>query len=285
MLGYLLVNSNFSSEKFLHLYELLISSFKEEGIELEIKKARDFFDLKSLKRPDFVLFWDKDIYLGMRLEEAHIRLFNPIQSILAADNKALTYLALEKAGIRIPKTLYGPKTFEGMGHLDYSILEEGERLFGYPMVIKEVYGSFGQQVYLAKDYEGAVNIIKGLGYKEYIVQEFIASSFGKDVRVNIVGEEEVVSMIRHSENDFRSNISSGGHGEKYEPSIEMKNLACRASNALGLDFAGVDILFGEDGEPIVCEVNSNPQFASTLEATGVNLGEYIAKYIKKALKG
>ena len=54
---------------------------------------------------------------------------------------------------------------------------------------------------------------------------------------------------------------------------------------LGLDFAGVDILFGEDGEPIVCEVNSNPQFASTLEATGVNLGEYIAKYIKKALKG
>ena len=37
-------------------------------------------------------------------------------------------------------------------------------------------------------------------------------------------------------------------------------------------------MFGEDG-PIICEVNSNPQFASTLQATGINLADYIADYI------
>jgi ribosomal protein S6--L-glutamate ligase/gamma-F420-2:alpha-L-glutamate ligase len=51
---------------------------------------------------------------------------------------------------------------------------------------------------------------------------------------------------------------------------------------VGTDFAGVDILFGKDG-PLVCEVNSNPQFKSTLDATGVDLSEYIVKYIKENL--
>ena len=34
-----------------------------------------------------------------------------------------------------------------------------------------------------------------------------------------------------------------------------------------------------DDEPIICELNSNPQFASTLQYTGVNLAEVIADYI------
>ena len=110
------------------------------------------------------------------------------------------------------------------------------------------------------------------------MQEFVASSKGKDIRINVVGNKAVVSMLRENDNDFRSNISSGGHGEKYEPKPEYLDLAVKAAQALSLDFAGVDVLFGEDG-PIICEVNSNPQFASTLKATGVNLADYIVEYI------
>ena len=85
-------------------------------------------------------------------------------------------------------------------------------------------------------------------------------------------------MLRENDNDFRSNISNGGRGSLYQPSKEFVNLAIKATKALGLDFAGVDVMFGTDG-PILCEVNSNPQFASTLAATGVNLADYIADYI------
>ena len=69
----------------------------------------------------------------------------------------------------------------------------------------------------------------------------------------------------------------------YKPQKKYIDLAIKATKALKLDFAGVDLLFGENDEPIVCEVNSNPQFVSTLQVTGINLADYIAAYIVKSL--
>ena len=192
------------------------------------------------------------------------------------------YQALQEAGVRIPKTYIAPKTFEGLNYSDRSFLKVVAKEIGYPMVIKEAYGSFGEQVYLASDEESANRLIDQIGYKDFLMQEFIASSKGRDIRINVVGDNAIVSMLRENNNDFRSNISNGGKGSLYEPSQEYIGLAVKAAKALGLDFAGVDVMFGEDG-PIICEVNSNPQFASTLRATGVNLADYIADYILKNL--
>ena len=55
-----------------------------------------------------------------------------------------------------------------------------------------------------------------------------------------------------------------------------------AAAAAGLDFAGVDILPSRNGD-LVCEINSNPHFAGTLSATGVNIADEIIGYIKKVL--
>ncbi len=90
-------------------------------------------------------------------------------------------------------------------------------------------------------------------------------------------------MYRENKNDFRSNISTGGSGITYSPSSHYVALAIKAAQALRLDFAGVDLLFGDNDEPIVCEVNSNPQFGSTYEATGVNLADYICQHIIESL--
>ena len=140
------------------------------------------------------------------------------------------------------------------------------------MVIKEAYGSFGEQVYLANTVEEANKIIDQIGYKDFLMQEYISNSKGRDIRVNVVGDDAVVSMYRENQHDFRSNISNGGTGKKYEPKQKYIDLAVKAAQSLDLTFAGVDVLFGDDDEPIICEVNSNPQFASTLSFTGVNLG-------------
>ncbi|MBR7089182.1 MAG: hypothetical protein IKI46_01640 [Lachnospiraceae bacterium] len=51
---------------------------------------------------------------------------------------------------------------------------------------------------------------------------------------------------------------------------------------MGLDFAGVDVLFGKDG-PIICEVNSNPHFKTTLECTGINMAEHIISHIAEVM--
>ena len=71
--------------------------------------------------------------------------------------------------------------------------------------------------------------------------------------------------------------------ENYTPTEAECALAIRATELLGLDFAGVDVLFGKDG-PILCEVNSNAHFKTTLECTGVNMAVEIMRYIAGKLE-
>ena len=281
MRGWLVVNSFMNTNKFLSLYEMLSLAFKKHNVELEIKKASDISlqvgeDIEN--KPDFAVFWDKDIYLAERLEKSGVRLFNSKRAIMLCDNKILMYQALEESHIKIPKTFIAPKTFEGLEYNNRDFLNKVINEIGFPMVVKEAFGSFGEQVYLATDIDSLNRIVDSIGYKDFLIQEYIASSKGKDVRINVVGDKAIVSMLRENDNDFRSNISSGGHGTLYKPNQDFIDLAIKATKALGLDFAGVDVMFGNDG-PILCEVNSNPQFGSTLKATGVNLADYIADYI------
>ena len=281
MTGWLVVNTFMDSQKFKTLYELLSDAFNKRGVSLSIKRAQDI-SLEVGKpidnKPDFAIFWDKDIYLAERLEQNGIRLFNNSHAINLCDNKILMYQELAKNNIRIPRTFVAPKTFEGLEYKQRGFLDSVIEEISFPIIVKETYGSFGEQVYLANNLDELNSIIDRLGYKDFLLQEFIASSKGRDVRINVVGDTAVVSMLRENKNDFRSNISNGGTGALYEPAEGFKKLAVDAAKALGLSFAGVDVMFGENG-PIICEINSNPQFASTLKATGVNLAEHIADYI------
>ena len=61
---------------------------------------------------------------------------------------------------------------------------------------------------------------------------------------------------------------------------EQEKLALAAVKGLGLDFAGVDILFGKDNEPILCEVNSNAQFRALLGATGIDITDALFEHIR-----
>ena len=285
MKAWLIVNTFMDNQKFNNLYQLLSDAFNKRHISLEIKRAEDIsleVNKPIINKPDFAIFWDKDIYLAQRLEQNGVRLFNNAASIELCDNKILMYQELAKNNISIPRTFIAPKTFEGLGYNKLSFIEQVIKEIGWPIVIKEAYGSFGEQVYLANDIDELKSIIDRIGYKDFLMQEFISSSKGRDIRINVIGDQVVASMLRENKNDFRSNISNGGTGENYKPSQDYVDIALKATKALGLSFAGVDVMFGENG-PIICEVNSNPQFASTLKATGVNLADYIADYILKQL--
>ncbi len=284
MNGWLVVNNFIDSYKFKELYNWFLEASKKFNIVLALKKTGDFVSIlgkgEYIELPDFVLFWDKDIYLAQRLENMGIRVFNSAHAIEVCDNKALTAIQLSKNSIIIPKTIIAPKTFEGIGYKNTSFLEYAEEELKYPFIIKEVYGSFGHQVYLADNREKAEIIIKKIGYKDFIMQELIKNSWGKDVRINIVGDCEVASMYRYNtKGDFRSNITLGGQMKQYTPSKEQVEIALQACVAVGVDFGGVDILFDNNDTPIVCEVNSNPHFKSTYDCTGINMAEIIIEHI------
>lgn len=291
MKGWLVVNSFYKSEKLNTMYSFLTDSCQKRNVDLEIRTGASLLCpvgqsiTNKYGKPDFVLFWDKDILLARRLEQEGLPVFNGARGIELADNKALTALALV-GKVPTPTTIIAPKTFEAFGYNNDEFLTKSAQTLGFPLVIKEVYGSFGQQVYLANDLNQAKDIIKNIGWKDFVMQKFISSSRGSDIRVNVIGDKAVCAIARRNENDFRSNISNGGTATNFVITPTLEQLAVAATKALGLDFAGVDILHdsraeGEDlyAHPLVCEVNSNPNFKSSIDVTGVDVSQHIVDYI------
>lgn len=290
MNGYLIVNAFMKDNKFKDVYDLFLKSFSNINIKLEVKTNIDLLDILNNhqqfeNKPNFVIFFDKDTYLAQRLEMLNIPVFNSSNSIRLCDNKSLTYLELSKKDITIPPTIIAPKTFEGINFNNTSFVDKAISKLGLPLIIKEAYGSFGQQVYLLNSKEEILDLIKNkIIYKDFLFQKFIKTSCGKDIRVNIVGGKIVNAIYRENKSDFRSNISNGGSAKVIKLNSKQEEIALKAFNALNLDFAGIDILFGENDLPIICEVNSNFHFYSTYKVTGVNLADYIRDYMIEKLK-
>lgn len=286
MNGLLVVNHFLHSDKFDELAFYFQKAAKAFEIKLETVTNVSIAEALSRRfhKVDFVLFWDKDILLAEWLVQQKIPVFNSALAIETCDDKGKTWLALKKAGLPVPETIPAPMTYANIGYGEISFADEiVKRLPGnFPFVIKESFGSFGQQVYLIKNRTELMKKVKELEGKPFLFQEYIAESKGRDIRLQVVGKKVVASMYRYSENDFRANITNGGHMKAYEPTEEEIELAVRATEAVGADFAGVDLLFGKEG-PLVCEVNSNAHFVNIMECTGVDTSVEIMRYIKEMI--
>ncbi|MDD3335747.1 MAG: RimK family alpha-L-glutamate ligase [Eubacteriales bacterium] len=287
--GLLVVNAFLKTNKFDEIYLTLLEAAKSIGIGLEVKtNAEVVCELCAASFPsssyDFVLFWDKDVQLAMALEGVGMRLFNSADSILACDDKALTWLRLKDKGVPMPMTVIAPKTFPNIGYPSLDFVDEVARTLGFPIVLKECFGSFGQQVYLLEELGALRAKVQALAGTPMLFQRAVKESLGHDARINVVGGKVVASMLRRStDGDFRSNLSRGGAMEAYTPTPQEEAIALKATKELGLDFAGVDVLFGKDG-PILCEVNSNAHFKTTLQCTGVNMAAEIMGYIAESIR-
>lgn len=292
MIGWIIYNGNLRSEKIYELVEWLCHTASEYKITLHPVKNSDvlfYFDeagkpcMKHDKAlPDFVISWDKDIPLAKHFELMGIRVYNPSQGVHACDNKVFMTEFLANHGIPMPKTIIAPMVYSNCDIIEFSIYEKIIDTLGFPMIIKEAYGSFGAQVYKVHSKDELIQQVKNIGNKPHLFQAYIQHSHGRDIRLNVVGNEVVATMKRVSEVDFRANITNGGQAEKYEPTEEEKALAIKCSQLLNLDFSGVDLLFGETG-PLLCEINGNPHFKSIYECTGIDVSHDIIKYIIKDL--
>lgn len=285
--GWLVVNAYLNLPKFNEIYKYLMDAAKERGCELNVITNRDvlinFCNMQNMQ-VDFAVFWDKDIRAAKCLEKKGIKIFNSSKAIEICDDKSLTYLELSGRGIRMPKTIISPLTF-GFEDENKIFLRDAIKQLGFPFVIKENCGSFGAQVYLACDEEQAKNIIKNINGKGYIIQEYVKHSAGRDIRINMVGDVPVTAMLRENRDDFRANITNGGKMSPYTPTEQQVEMARSVCRELQLDFAGVDIMFGEKDEPVFCEVNSNAHFKNIYDCTGVNVADYIMDYVLEKVYG
>lgn len=231
-----------------------------------------------LQAGDYALFWDKDVRLARALEAMGVRLYNTAASVAVCDDKAATHLELARRGVPMPRTLVAPMTYVNMDAQGDAFLRRGAETLGFPLVVKECFGSLGGQVYLARDRGQLCRLADTMGPKPFLLQQFVAASAGEDKRLYVVGGRVAAAMRRRSETDFRANIGNGGHGEACSPTAEEERLALECAAILGAEIAGVDLLQSETG-PLVCEVNSNAHFAALTACTGVDVAGLIADYV------
>ena len=217
--GWLIYNGSLMSSKFIEIHNWYKETASKKGIYLELIKNTELFSIveknqavinseRKYKKPDFILFLDKDIRLARHLEQLGYRLFNRASVVEICDDKIMTFQALINHEIKLPKTIFSPLVFRDLPEEDHSFIDNLEREISYPMVIKEAFGSFGEQVYLINNREELMKKREELLQIPHLYQEFIKSSKGKDVRIHVVGEKIVASMLRTSETDFRANVTN-----------------------------------------------------------------------------
>lgn len=287
--GFFLINAFYKNKCVDELYMFLKAAAADRGAELDlITNAQllnrlDRLDKEVASGYDFCIFWNKDILLARTLEAAGIKVYNSADAIEVCDHKGKTHMALRDA-FKMPKTYFVPFTYENTGYNDLSFLDLIEARLGYPFVLKECLGSLGSGVYLAKNREEAENILKNVGGRDMLAQEFIrpaSQDYYSDIRVYMAGDKCIAAMERYSRDDFRTNVGAGGSVKKYEITDEELLLCQRVMKKLGLTFGGVDILHSDRG-PLICEVNSNAQFNALRDISGVRVeAEIIDEILKK----
>lgn len=210
-----------------------------------------------------------------------VPVLNSYNGIMRAKSKLQTLQILSHYGIPVVKTA----VINNPRYLKYAVDYIGQ----FPMIMKTSYGSFGDGVAIVES-QRAVKSTYGIlaesldSTNAILIQEYIAEAANKDIRIFIVGEKMVASMERVAAmEDFRSNVGQGGKGGLYQPSWAEVHLAIKATKAIGLEVAGVDIIQTKHG-PAIMEVNANPGFQELEEVSKVNVAEAIIKYGVKFAK-
>ena len=186
------------------------------------------------------------------LEQAGVRVLNRPDALLATHDKLLTAERFAEAGVPHPWTAH---------------LEPGKPVpqGPFPCVVKPRFGSWGQDVYLCRTAEDLPAILDAVARRLWwsrqgaLVQELVGP-VRRDVRVVVAGGRAVAGAQRvAAEGEWRTNVTLGGRVTRAEIPPDAEELALRAARAIGIDFAGVDLLPTVDGW-IVLELNGAVDF-------------------------
>lgn len=264
-------------------FEWMIESAAKNGISLTLRFAdrisitigdkltKILYDGEECALPHFVLMRHYDHNLSTIFENMGIRVFNTTSSMMLSQNKLLTHLALQKCNIKTIFTLYGVSDYD-----------ECVNKLGLPFVMKAIIGSKGEDVHLIENESSFENKKEDITLYggAIIAQRYISSSYGRDLRLWVVGGNVVASVLRWNDKSFKSNISLGGLAKNVDVSNEVKLLAIGSCKSIGLELAGVDILFDGD-EYTVCEVNGNAGFrAFGMSGDDSDIPHEIFKYVR-----
>jgi len=209
------------------------------------------------------------------LERLGVVSINSSQSIETVKDKLYTHQVLAQSNLPVPRTMLVRHPVD---------MELVRKQVGFPVVVKTISGEQGTGIYLAETESGFEDLMELIhetrGNANLIMQEFIAASRGRDLRIFIVGGRPVACVERRAKDGgFKANHSRGGEVKPFPMTPEIEWMATETARLLGLEIAGIDLLF--DGDHFrVCEANSAPGFASIEECTDIDLPDAIFHYLR-----
>jgi RimK family alpha-L-glutamate ligase len=157
--------------------------------------------------------------------------------------------------------------------------------YQFPLIVKTNSGTHGIGVFLVESLNSFKSLVDYLlgnkNQQEIIIQEFIASSFGRDKRI-VVLDGKILAAVerRNQKGDFRSNVFLGAdvYPTKITPTEEK--IVLKTMAVLGLNFGGLDMLFGKNS-PVITEINAPCDYSFVEKVTNVPISREIIKFLLK----
>lgn len=184
-------------------------------------------------------------------------------------------LMCREAGIECIPTIYFPV-------LDATRLDEQVKsLGGFPIIVKEMGSSSGGGIMKIDSMSSLLSILRTVierasgkvflkKYIEHDEQARIVVLGGK-----VVGEKGNVKVGEEIVLNTGMNFTQ----VKRDYPIEVKEMAIKAVETLGLSFGGVDILIGKDGKNYLAEVNMPCAFKYVEDVAGVDIAGQIVDFL------
>jgi [lysine-biosynthesis-protein LysW]---L-2-aminoadipate ligase len=263
---------------------MLLDAFESIGVEVTPIDLRTavFNPMEPTEWTQYDAVIDRSVSLtntltSVRVLEAMgIRCVNPYRAIEVCSDKLATTIALVNSGVPTPQVRVATNAQSGL---------EAIEAIGYPAVIKPTVGSWGRLVARINDRDAAEAILEHretLGsatQNVFYIQEHIEKP-DRDLRVFVVGGEAIAAISRSSAH-WVTNTAKGAVAQGIELTEEMREIALRAVAATGADIAAVDLLECPKRGLLVNELNHSMEFRNSVETTGVNIPEYVARFVAR----
>lgn len=221
------------------------------------------------------------------LELSRIPVYNNTRAIERSVDKGMASFLLQKAGV------FTPATWVLRDRETALAIAERELLAGRQLLSKPLFGSQGEGIRRIEKMTDLLWLTSSHGI--YYLQRFIdceGSGFS-DWRVFVVNGQ-VIAVMRRRGLFWLNNVARGAQCEAAEPTPQMNKLAIRATAALQMNYAGVDIIRDKEGAMSVIEVNSIPAWKGLETVNDVDIAEILVQdllvgaglkqVIKKALR-
>jgi RimK family alpha-L-glutamate ligase len=210
------------------------------------------------------------------LVERGVTCVNGPRAIERTIDKFLASALLGRAGVPTPRTIACERPEDA--------LDAFEELGG-DVVVKPLFGSMGAGMTRVDDADVAYRVFHALALERavYYLQETLPHG-GCDLRAFVVGGR-VLAAIERVGSEWRANLARGARARATELRAEQERVCLEAAEALGVDYAGVDLLRAADGRDYVLELNGIPGWHGLQAATGADVAVALVAHVESVVSG